>query len=282
MKNIISFALSFLIILLISCGGNTPEDQFVDAAGDGDISTLETLLSQGVDINCRNTGVFASEETACMKAAEKGELETLKFLVEKGADINIANSGGENPITYAAKNDHQDIVLYLIDQGADVNYQESNYGMTAILQASYYGDTEYIKKLLNKGADIDVRGKEGQTPLTMACSNQKADAANLLIKHGADPDMPGHYGWTPLMLAVQTLDKNLYDLPDDVKNTIDVLLAAGADINKQDGDGNTALIHAAMEKSHGVADYLISKGANVNITNNAGGDYLDAFNSEDY
>ena len=59
-------------------------------------------------------------------------------------------------------------------------------------------------------------------------------------------------------------------------------LSAGADINKQDGDGNTALIHAAMEKSHGVCDYLISKGADVNIRNNGVGDYLDAFNSDDY
>lgn len=282
MKKIIPILLSISLILLFSCGGNTPEDQFVDAAGEGDIATMETLLSQGVDVNCQNTGVFSSEETACMKAAEKGELETLKFLIEKGADFNKGNTGGENPITYAAKNNQSEIVLYLIEQGADVNYQESNYGMTAILQASYFGDTKYMKKLLDIGADIDVRGKEGQTPLSMACSNQKADAAKLLIKHGADPDLPGHYGWTPLMMAVQTLESNPYGLPDDMKNTIDVLLAAGADINKQDSDGNTALIHAAMEGSHGVTDYLVSRGADVNIRNNGGGDYLDAFNSDDY
>ena len=36
--------------------------------------------------------------------------------------------------------------------------------------------------LLEKGADLDVRSKNEQTPLTMACTNHKAEAVKLLIK----------------------------------------------------------------------------------------------------
>ncbi|MCP4180598.1 MAG: hypothetical protein GY756_22775 [bacterium] len=280
MKNYLIIIISSLAMLFFSCGGNSPEDKFVDAAGDGDISTLETYLSQGVNINCVNSGIFHSEETACMKAAAEGQLETLKFLVEKGADINKANTGGENPITYAAKNNNPEIVLYLIDQGEDVNYREKNYGMTAILQASYYGNTEYMKKLIKKGADLEIIGKNDETPLSMASSNHKAEAVKLLIKNGADPNFPGPYGWTPLIQVVQSLENIPYKLPDEIKNTIDALLSAGADINKQDGEGNTVLIHAAMEGAHGVTDYLVKRGANPNLKNNGGYDYIDAFNSD--
>ena len=115
----------------------------------------------------------------------------------------------------------------------------------------------------------------------MACTNHKAEAVKLLIKRGVNPDLPGQYGWTPLINTVQSLDNIPYGLPEDIKNTIDALLSGGADINKQDGEGNTALIHAAMEDAHGVADYLVKKGANPDITNNGGYDYIDAFNSDD-
>ena len=75
-------------------------------------------------------------------------------IIEKGANFSLGNSGGENPLTYAAKKNQIDIVLFLIEQGEDLNYQENNYGMTPLLHASEYGDVNYIKKLLKKGADF--------------------------------------------------------------------------------------------------------------------------------
>ncbi|NJO87978.1 MAG: hypothetical protein HC831_02690 [Chloroflexia bacterium] len=70
-----------------------------------------------------------------------------------------------------------------------------------------------------------------------------------------------------------------YDIPDDIKATIDVLINAGADLNQKNEDGNTVLIHAAQHKALVLIDYLISKGANPNIKNNGGATYYDVLNT---
>ena len=154
-----------------SCTSNVPGDKMLEAAANGDINTIKSYLDQGVDINYRNSGILNSQETACMKAAEKGQLEALKFLVEQGADFRKANDGGENPISYAGKKGHFEVVKYLINIGEDANYQENNYGMTPLLYATEYGDVEFIKELVNLGADKSIRTKSGHTLLSLAALN---------------------------------------------------------------------------------------------------------------
>ena len=142
-------------------------------------------LDQGADINFQNSGIFSSEETACMKAAENGQLEAIKYLVERGADFHLGNSGGEIPLTRAASKDHQEVVLYLISKGEDINYQESNYGMTPLLHAVSYGDVSYIRQLISNGADKDVRDKNGNTPMTLAAFSHQPAAIRYLAGIGS-------------------------------------------------------------------------------------------------
>ncbi len=279
-KIILPFFLFYLLIIC-SCGGNSPGDKMLKAAADGDIGGIKLYLEQGVDINYRNSGILYSQETACMKAAENGQLEALKFLVEKGADFKMANDGGENPISYAGKNGQFEVVMYLISLGEDVNYQERNYGMTPLLNAAAYGDLEYMKKLISKGADKKIRNKEKHTLLTIASSYKKAKAVNFLLKNGSNPNEQGQYGWTALTWAISSSDYMDYGIPDDIKATIDALINAGANLNQKDDDGNTVLIHAAQQNALSLIDYLISKGANPNIKNNGGATYLDVLSTNE-
>ena len=48
---------------------------------------------------------------------------------------------------------------------------------------------------------------------------------------------------------------------DEVKR----LVAKGADVNRRDASGSTALLHAAMAGNQGIVKFLISKGAEINI-----------------
>lgn len=54
------------------------------------------------------------------------------------------------------------------------------------------------------------------------------------------------------------------------KDVVKELVRAGADINKVDHEGNTALHHALERGDEGMARYLIKKGADYNCPNNSG------------
>ncbi len=269
------------IVLLAGCdGGNTPGDLLLSAADNGDVEAIQEQLAAGADVDYTNPGFLSSEETACMKAAKSGQLQALKYLVETaGADFRKATSGGENPITLAAKAGQADIVLYLVERGEDINYQEGNYGKTALLHAAEHGDLDFVIKLMAKGASLNVRDKTGNTPLTTAVMYKKPDVVRHFLHLGGNPNERGIYGRPALHLAVTSHKKNMLDLDSGMKDIIDMLLSAGADINAQDSDGNTAMITAGAGGQLAVMNYLKSKGADPSIRNNAGADASGAYSS---
>jgi len=280
-KTLLVFEILFLLAFFFSCNSNEPGDKMLEAAANGDINTIKNYLDQGVDINYQNSNLLASEETACMKAAEKGQIEALKFLIENGADFKKGNSGGENPISYAGKKGQFEVVMFLINKGEDVNYQENNYGMTPLLYATEYGDVEFIKELIKQGADKSIRTKSGHTLLSIAALNKHVETVKFLLENGADPNVSGRYGWTNLTWAIFTTDYIKFEIPENIKSIVEALLKAGADINQQDADGNTVLIHAAQQDALVLTNYLIEKGANPDIKNNAGGTYLDVLRTNE-
>ncbi len=266
----------FLAILfaLTSCdSGNSPGDKLLDAAAKGNLASVKTLVDQGVDINYQNSGFLSTEETPCMKAAKNGHLEVLQYLVAKGADFHKATSGGENPLTIAAEHNHANIVTFLLDKGEDINYKESNYGKSALHHAAEHNNVGLIKKLLKRKADISLRDKKNNTPFTSAVFYNKTDAIEFLLKKGADANEKGQYGQPAIVLAVQSAESMQYDISEKNKKTVDILLQNGANINAQDSDGNTCLIHAAQDGNYAMVQYLLKKGANPGIQNNNGYTY---------
>ena len=51
--------------------------------------------------------------------------------------------------------------------------------------AAQYGRKEITKTLLTAGAKVNVKDKNGKTPLTVAQNNGHAELADLLLEHGA-------------------------------------------------------------------------------------------------
>ena len=67
--------------------------------------------------------------------------------------------------------------------------------------AASAGDVERVRELLEKGADPNVRGEYGNTPLHDAAYEGHVDVVRLLLEHGADPTVKNKDGDTPLDLA---------------------------------------------------------------------------------
>ncbi len=95
--------------------------------------------------------------------------------------------------------------------------------------------TEKAAALLNSGADVNKRDRDGTTPLTWAAGEGSPKAVKALLDKGAEVDAKDNKERTPLMSAAYR------GFPEVVK----LLLEKGADIKAKDKDGWTALMFAA-------------------------------------
>jgi inorganic pyrophosphatase len=80
-----------------------------DAAQNGDIKTMQTLLDSGVDIN----GMDSAGRTALTTAALRGHIDVVKFLIEKGASLDEKNVRGNTALMIAELVGYADIAQML-------------------------------------------------------------------------------------------------------------------------------------------------------------------------
>ena len=114
------------------------------------------------------------------------------------------------------------------------------------------GDAPAVKSLLDRGADVNARGRYQMTPLFKAAERGDAGIVRLLLERGADVTIKDtFYGATPLTWA---LDKSHVEvvralIEKGVPGVEDVL-AQGA------GAGNAELVKIALAKGGLSADAL--------------------------
>ena len=87
-------------------------EALLQAAKDGNINKVKELLSEGANVNAKDS----NGKTALMYAAEKGYLDIVKLLVNGGANIHAKDSKGKTAIMYALDNKHKDIAAYLMQK----------------------------------------------------------------------------------------------------------------------------------------------------------------------
>ena len=131
---------------------------------------------------------------------------------------------------------------------------------THLMQAAEKGDVALVKSLIQEGADLNARNKDGDTSLNIAARNGRTGVAEALIKAGADVQVKDSHGWSPL------LDAALFGGTDLIQR----LISAGADVNAKGNQGETALMLAAFGGRSEVVRVLIEAGAEVDARNNRG------------
>ena len=80
---------------------------------------------------------------------------------------NTAISAKDTDLHRAAKNGHAETVSLLLDNGADINAKNRD-GQTALHVAAKYGHDAIVSLLLDNGADIEAKNIDGSTPLHRA------------------------------------------------------------------------------------------------------------------
>ncbi len=102
-----------------------------------------------------------------------------------------------------------------IAKGADINaldIRKSKSGRRPLNWAAFYGHTEIVKLLLDKGADINAQNKTGYTPIHHAVENNQKDIVILLIAAKADVSIVNKRGNKPLDTALEKKHKNIITL----------------------------------------------------------------------
>ncbi|MEZ5329197.1 MAG: ankyrin repeat domain-containing protein [Verrucomicrobiales bacterium] len=146
------------------------------AAKGGHAAMVDYLIAQGADVNYVGPGW----ETPLISAARSGDVATVKRLLDAGAKADQKNEDNWSPLTVAAFEGHSEV--------ADILAPLSRAMLDDALQlASLQGHLEVMHRLLNNGASVYARSREGeQTPLMFAAANGHLDAVRLLLGAGAN------------------------------------------------------------------------------------------------
>jgi len=278
--------------------GNTA---FNYAAKTGNIALLKKLTEKGVQ-HTDNALIFAAQGASRRDA---NTLETYKYLVEE-VKINpvAASKSGENVLHFlAGKPNQTEIIKYFLAKGVDANKADKN-GNTPLIVAASNKETAVLEQLLPLVKNINTQNTKGESALTIAVKTGTPEAVALLLGKGADVNVKDKDGnnlgvylvqsYKPqadakqdsfdakakllqekgLNLAAAQKDGNtLYHLAL-TKNDVTLLkkiTALNVDVNAKNKDGLTALHRAAMiSKDDEVLKYLVSVGAKKDIATEFG------------
>lgn len=144
-----------------------------------------------------------------------------------------------------------DVVAILDRPGSNIiNTKERGSGDGALHIVTKRGDLTYLRYLLQKGADPNIRDDRGNTPMILAVQGGHRDMIPVLATARANPNLGNQSGVTPLILAVQARSIDMVRL----------LLAAKADPDEADRlAGQSARDYANNDPRNGAIAKLLAE-----------------------
>lgn len=155
------------------------------ACNEYQFNCLMCLLDLGVSPNDANSTGWSILMQVCVNSPFENWVEPL---LQRGADVKAKTKDGMTAFGVAAIDTIYcawEIIPMLLDAGADIDEQDEN-GETAVM-AYAYGEGEspdYIEYFLERGANPNLRNKEGKTALDIAQEHNNAFAVEKLRQFG--------------------------------------------------------------------------------------------------
>ena len=276
------------------------------AAADGHADVVSLLLRAGADARTRLKSGFTALLFAVRNGRLKVVRVLLKAGGDPNEAIATRVGGrgmarnGTSALILAVENGHFELALALVRAGADPNDQRSGYAPLHTLtwvRKPHRGDGEdgqpappgsgsvtslqFARELVKLGADVNLKlaaGASGRgrlstrraTPLLLAARRADVPYMTLLVELKADPLLSNKDGCTPLMAAagIGTLaPTEEAGTEEEAIEAATYLLAAGADVNTVDRNGETAMHGAAYKSLPRMVRFLAGNGAKIKIWN---------------
>ena len=188
------------------------------------------------------------------------------YFVSKGADLKSVDANGNTAFNYAAKSGNVALMKTLLEKGVKFNDN-------AMIMASYgtrgtANNLDFYKYLESLKIKPNAVGKNGENALhAIVRKDKQEEIINYFLSKGVDVNKADNEGNTPFMNAASANS----DLA-----VLELLASRVKDINAVNKKGLSALTLAVRNNKPEVVDFLISKGANVNVAD-ANGDNLTSY-----
>jgi ankyrin repeat protein len=272
-----------ILLAVLAISSWASEARIADAAQKGDAAQVRSLLSQKVDLNAPQ----ADGSTALHWIVRDDDLETADLLIRAGAGVSAANRKGITPLDLACVNGSTAMIRKLIDAGANPNGTHPD-GQSPLITAARTGNPEAVRVLVDKGAAVNARENvAGQTALMVAIAENHPQAARVLLDRGADVNARTNIVQTPPATAgnlqgigrAQNREKPvpqggmtplLYAARDGRTDIARMLLAAGANLNQAEANGESPLLVAINNGQTELAQFLLNQGADPNAVDSFG------------
>ncbi|MEM7666550.1 MAG: ankyrin repeat domain-containing protein [Pseudomonadota bacterium] len=121
-----------------------------------------------------------------------------------------------------------------------INTRDLTSGDTGLHIVTKRRDVLWVRFLVQRGADANIRNKQGLTPIQIAASLGFVDGVEELIKGGAQVNIADQQGETPLIAAVHRRDVAM----------IRRLLEEGANPDRNDNSGRSARDYVELMASN--------------------------------
>jgi len=198
--------------------------------------------------------VLQDMQPMVVMSAETGSIAMLNALLSRGANCDARDTEyGYTAVMAAVCSGQVDVLDRLIDAGANVEIKDFA-GRNAILDAVEFRNIDALQRLVTAGANLNVITVNGQLATRAAAMISNVIGLQCLINGGADLELADANGFTPLAIAV------FCNHPD----IVDCLIKARVNLEAKTTAGDTALSIALRYGHTALATALIKNKADVN------------------
>jgi ankyrin repeat protein len=136
-------------------------------------------------------------------AVARGDANSASILLNQGADPNFADMIGQGPLRSSLKAANPACTKLLISAGANIEARDK-WGQSPLLATVYTTDPiAFGLALLEAGADIDAQDEAGSTILLWAVRHNNLEYVRILVNCGADVSLGDNKGICPLEEAIK-------------------------------------------------------------------------------
>lgn len=239
---------------------------------------IELLIENGAELNFTTK----SSKSPLSVPSMVGDFALIRFLLDKGAD---PSSLAWDELKTAIALGDETALATALSGSPDLSKRDS-WERTPFLLAAMTGDVDKAELLLAAGARKDDKARCGKTALMLATTGDHADMARWLLGKGAPVDETDQFEDTALIWAARhrahrcvkvlleagaeqghenrTKSSAVTEAVDI--ETVDILVAAGADIDRISGEGYSLLMYAAESGDDDFAKALLARGADTEAT----------------
>lgn len=242
------------------------------SATTGSISIANLLLDKSAQINtCAKDG-----QTPLHLAIRQNEPNLVELLIRRGANFDAQDCEKCSPLHTAVKHRLVDVSKMLVEYGADTNLKDIR-NMTALHWAVELAEIELAQCILRqRQTDVDAKTDSEYTALHRASHMGRCDLVKALLDRGASIDAKDKEGHTPVVIAELYEQSDVFDLLNcsaelikvaklnrkkKPENLLKKLLDSGASVNATDAAGMSALCHAINHDNSAVVKHLLKNGA---------------------